>query len=177
MDCFLCLERFFDGHPHTQSASAFQRLHKEDKAIKLLDEADTSKGVGLIDRVKQGQGKPTKISVKNFLRPSSLQGDVPAYTAEANSAETRSQDIGKAKCNYIDMSYTYLNYVNPSIHQEPYPNRTPHPGWIDWINEQRVKTSQEQILYKQKISGIAAGSMPLQVKKKSSPHTRTASNL
>lgn len=39
-----------------------------DKAIKLLAELDTIKGVGLIERVKQGQGRPTKIFVKNFSR-------------------------------------------------------------------------------------------------------------
>ena len=37
-----------------------------DKAMKLLGELDTRKGVGLIDRVKQGQGKPTKLYVKSF---------------------------------------------------------------------------------------------------------------
>lgn len=37
-----------------------------DKAMKLLGELDTRKGVGLIERVKQGQGKPTKLYVKRF---------------------------------------------------------------------------------------------------------------
>ena len=37
-----------------------------DKALKLLSELDTKKGVGLIERIKQGQGKPTKIYVKRF---------------------------------------------------------------------------------------------------------------
>ena len=31
-----------------------------DKAMKLLTELDTGKGVGLIERIKQGQGKPTR---------------------------------------------------------------------------------------------------------------------
>ena len=35
-----------------------------DKAMKLLAELDTKKGIGLIERIKQGQGKPTKIYVK-----------------------------------------------------------------------------------------------------------------
>lgn len=34
--------------------------------MKLLAELDTGKGVGLIERIKQGQGKPTKIYVKRF---------------------------------------------------------------------------------------------------------------
>lgn len=37
-----------------------------EKAVKLLSELDTGKGFGLIERVKQGQGRPTKIFVKRF---------------------------------------------------------------------------------------------------------------
>lgn len=37
-----------------------------DKAMRLLTELDTGKGVGLIGRKKQGQGKPTQIYVKRF---------------------------------------------------------------------------------------------------------------
>lgn len=37
-----------------------------EKAVKLLSELDTDKGCGLIERVKQGQGRPTKIYVKRF---------------------------------------------------------------------------------------------------------------
>ena len=36
------------------------------KVIKLLSELDTIKGIGLIERKKQGQGKPTIIYVKSF---------------------------------------------------------------------------------------------------------------
>ena len=37
------------------------------KAVKLLAELDTEKGVGLIERVKQGQGKPAIIYVRKFF--------------------------------------------------------------------------------------------------------------
>lgn len=37
-----------------------------DKATRLLVELDGAKGVVLIERVRQGQGKPTKIYVKRF---------------------------------------------------------------------------------------------------------------
>ncbi|MDE6281917.1 MAG: replication initiator protein A [Oscillospiraceae bacterium] len=109
-----------------------------DKAIKLLAELDTIKGIGLIERVKQGQGRPTKIFVKNFSRQTSLQDDSQTPTAndkptsnctqDCGKAEVltsenqqprlpknRSQDIGKPECNYIDMNYTYFSYINPSI--------------------------------------------------------------
>ena len=37
-----------------------------EKAVKLLAELDVGKGFGLIERVKQGQGRPTIIYVKRF---------------------------------------------------------------------------------------------------------------
>ena len=37
------------------------------KAVKMLAELDCDKGIGLINRVKQGMGKPTKIYVMNFI--------------------------------------------------------------------------------------------------------------
>lgn len=37
-----------------------------EKAVKLLAELDSEKGIGLIERAKQGQGKPTIIYVKQF---------------------------------------------------------------------------------------------------------------
>lgn len=36
------------------------------KAVKLLAELDKGKGFSLIERVKQGQGRPTQIYVKRF---------------------------------------------------------------------------------------------------------------
>ena len=39
-----------------------------DKAVKRLAELDTGKGIGLIERVKQGQGRPPK-STSNSLPP------------------------------------------------------------------------------------------------------------
>ena len=37
------------------------------KAVKMLAELDTDKGIGLIERVKRGQGKPTIIYVRKFF--------------------------------------------------------------------------------------------------------------
>ena len=39
----------------------------EQKAIKLLSELDIKKGIGLIERKRQGLGKPNIIYVKNFI--------------------------------------------------------------------------------------------------------------
>ena len=43
-------------------------LHcKSEKATRLMAELDSKKGIGLIERVRQGQGKPSIIYVKNFI--------------------------------------------------------------------------------------------------------------
>lgn len=39
----------------------------ESKAIKLMAELDTEKGIGLIEKKRRGQGKPNHIYVKNFI--------------------------------------------------------------------------------------------------------------
>jgi hypothetical protein len=46
---------------------------QRDKGMKLLAELDTAKGVGLIERVKQGLGKPTIIYVRKFFEGTDLQ--------------------------------------------------------------------------------------------------------
>ena len=111
-----------------------------DKAIKLLAELDTVNGIGLIERVKQGQGRPTRIFVKNFSKEIVSQDDIPtsfhedelsstrtqdcekpavltSKNQQSRLLKTRNQDIGKAECNYIDMNYIYISYINPSIYQ------------------------------------------------------------
>ena len=89
-----------------------------DKAIRLLAELDTKKGIGLIERVKQGQGRPTIIYVKQFadaklpdLPKQSLQN--PVYPRSTNT-ENIFADFDKPETNYTD-----INYTDPSINQEP----------------------------------------------------------
>lgn len=59
--------------------------YKPEKAIKLFNELDTQKGVGLIERVRQGQGRASLIYVKNFAR-------------ENETAEIRKAKNQKSKC-------------------------------------------------------------------------------
>ena len=54
-----------------------------DKAMKMLADLDTRKGVGLINRIKQGQGKPTKLYVRRFttgsIPPQPPQPEKPPF--------------------------------------------------------------------------------------------------
>ena len=104
-----------------------------DKATKLLVELDSGKGFGLIERIRQGQGRPTKIYVKRFTTreipprpalpqapPSSQEcGKVAAQTAEKPQSGLRNirrQECGKPAASYIESNQTDLSQLDPSIH-------------------------------------------------------------
>lgn len=104
-----------------------------DKAVKLLAELDSGKGIGLIQRVKQGQGKPARIYVKRFTtreiapqvenQPSPLSRNPDFGKTEVKSSENqksrlrenRSADFGKSECNYTYKNQTERSYTHPSI--------------------------------------------------------------
>ena len=98
-----------------------------DKAMKLLAELDGDKGIGLIERVRQGQGKPARIYVKRFIARSA-SADPPAPTSEVDfpdvqksekptpkGREARRQAVENSDANHIDVSKTENNQTNPSI--------------------------------------------------------------
>ena len=75
------------------------------KAVSLFGELD--KG-GLIERKKQGQGKPTKIYVKNFVRKAEV---LTSKKRKSKVPQTGSQDFQKTASNNTD-----LNETDPSIY-------------------------------------------------------------
>ena len=114
----------------------------KDKATKLFRELDKD-GVGLIERKKQGQGRPTRIYVKNFILPpdpgqpqqpeptppprdrqtaenqqSGPLDSTAVLTAEIPQSaplETRSLDGGFSAPNKTEKKNTDLNDTDPSI--------------------------------------------------------------
>lgn len=61
------------------------------KGVRILAELDSEKGIGLIERIKQGLGKPSKIYVMNFLVPesSSVTDDENVDQEEVKTSEKR----------------------------------------------------------------------------------------
>ena len=128
----------------------------KDKATKLFRELDKD-GIGLIERKKQGQGRPTRIYVKNFILPpepgqpqqpgqtppppapqtaenqrSRLLDSAALLTAENQQSaplETRGQDGGFSAPNKTEKKNTELNDTDPSIHPPtPAPLASPPAG-------------------------------------------------
>ena len=98
------------------------------KAIKLLAELDDTKGIGLIRRVKQGQGRPAKIYVMKAATPAQPRlpnnGNQDFSKPELQTAENRksrlpktgSADFPKSERNNTEINNTDLSDTDPSIH-------------------------------------------------------------
>lgn len=105
------------------------------KAGRLLAELDTVKGIGLIERVRQSQGKPTKIYVKKFSPDPPPQGEksgLPrqpqnggldsakaafrsAASCRSGHTESGGTDRQKPAGSYIENNYPESSYTDQSI--------------------------------------------------------------
>ena len=115
------------------------------KAVRLLAELDTGKdGFGLIERVKQGQGRPAKIYVKKFTTAdvpetplSAPISDFPDSEIQTSQKQTSrlpllgSQDFPKREASYLDNIYPEFSYPDPSI----YPGKRRRMDTTDSIAE------------------------------------------
>ncbi len=77
-----------------------------DKAMKTLAELDTKKGIGLIERVKQGFGKPDIIYVKNFILRTSKDVKNNDESEEEYSTKSRGRKSRLIGVGKIDLSWS-----------------------------------------------------------------------
>lgn len=110
-----------------------------DKAIRIMSSLDTKKGIGLIERVRRGQGKPDIIYVKNFVveetedepevsdsqksenatSRSRQNSEVGKYDFKkstgtiSGSRKTRLLGVAESDSNYTDKNYTDMSYSDP----------------------------------------------------------------
>ena len=118
-----------------------------DKAMKMLADLDTRKGVGLINRIKQGQGKPTKLYVRRFttgsIPPQPPQPEKPPFIPSpdiefsgvqtSNFPTSTHREIRLAGVEKTDPNYTKLNHPDfnhPPI--PPAPSSLPLRQRVDW---------------------------------------------
>ncbi len=103
----------------------------KEKAVKVLAELDKAKGIGLVEKIRRGLGKPDIIYVKNFIidegRKEPCNTDVSTEVGKTDFSrsenltsrgrENQLQEVGKPDPNYTDYNYTKQNYTDMS-----YPN-------------------------------------------------------
>lgn len=92
----------------------------EQKANKLLNELDTAKGVGLIERVRRGLGKPNVIYVKNFIQKNKSGNRQESQIKNCDNhksgiVKTTCQEMRKSQTNNTDLFKTDFSNTDPSI--------------------------------------------------------------
>jgi len=86
----------------------------KNKALKTIAELDTESGIGLIERVKKGQGKTSIIYVKNFTRPFNKEKESDPEVYKLNFKEfdfqaSRSPDIKLQEVYETNPNNNYIN--------------------------------------------------------------------
>jgi len=131
------------------------------KAIKLLDELDVKNGIGLIERKRQGLGKPNILYVKNFITASNfqkyenqtsgsmeieiqevLESNLQEYESQTSvGMNIKPQEVGKSDPNNTDINNTDINntdYSDTEIISYPIgdePMEKSSSDTIRWIDE------------------------------------------
>ena len=112
----------------------------KEKAVKVLAELDSVKGIGLVEKVRRGLGKPDIIYVKNFASITEQMDEKEPANADkitevgksnfkksekqtSGSPEIEPQEVGESNPNYTnynqtDLNYTEESYINPIIQSD-----------------------------------------------------------
>ncbi|MBQ7033673.1 MAG: replication initiator protein A [Clostridia bacterium] len=117
----------------------------DQKAGRMLSELDNIKGVGLIERKRQGLGKPNIIYVKNFMPASQMQN---RENHDSGKVIITNQEMRKSRTNNTEYNNTELNETeNISYPIESEVNRPcdEAPDAIRWMEE---RTLYERIIKK-----------------------------
>ena len=105
--------QWFDDHGRVYIIFTIEEIQMalgcaDKKATKLLDELE--KKCGLIERKRQGLGKPNLIYVKNFISPELVEGRfLNRQNHDSGFVENTIQDKSKSRCNNTDINNTEFN--------------------------------------------------------------------
>ena len=85
-----------------------------DKAMKMLAELEDK--AELIERVRQGRGKPSRIYVKKFIDKKSACPNKKSKKSTSRSRKSRPQEVGNIDPNNTDKNKTEMNQTESSIY-------------------------------------------------------------
>ena len=111
----------------------------KEKAVKVLAELDSVKGIGLVEKVRRGLGKPDIIYVKNFASITEQMDEKEPANADkitevgksnfrksenqtSGSSEIEPQEVGESNPNYTNYNQTYMNQTNYNQTELSYTN-------------------------------------------------------
>ena len=89
----------------------------EQKANKLLNELDSLKGIGLIERIRRGLGKPNIIYVKNFIDGNCPESQIKnCENRKSGNVIFTDQELRKSQTNNTYMNNTDFSDTDLSIY-------------------------------------------------------------
>ena len=126
----------------------------KEKAVKVLAELDSVKGIGLVEKVRRGLGKPDIIYVKNFASITEQMDEKEPANADkitevgksnfkksenrtSGSQKTEPQEVRKSNPNYTNYNQTYMNQTNYNHTEESYNNP---------INQSATEKPQDDVI-------------------------------
>ena len=113
-----------------------------EKATKMLAELDSEKGIGLIERVKQGQGKPAIIYLKKFY-------ELEDTARSTKLSEIESQDFQESKVKTFENRKTRLSEIESQDFRESknktFENRKPGLSEIESLEFRKSKCNYNNI--------------------------------
>lgn len=120
------------------------------KAVSLFGELDKA---GLIERKKQGQGKPTKIYVKNFVRNAEV---LTSEKRKSKVPQSGSQDFQKTASNNTEIKDTELSDTEPSIYPARGRRKIDRLRQMRWIRCVSIVRLSWRILSTTSLAGSSA---------------------
>ena len=103
----------------------------KEKAVKVLAELDSVKGIGLVEKVRRGLGKPDIIYVKNFASITEQMDEKEPANAD------KITEVGESNPNYTNYNQTYMNQTNYNHTEESYNNP---------INQSATEKPQDDVI-------------------------------
>ncbi len=124
----------------------------KDKAVKLFKALDSDTGIGLIERRKQGQGRPARIYVKNFILPSEPDaGPEPGPSApETGSSEPEPHNSEETFPSEESPTYeaevqTSENQKSESVKNEKSVDKSARPRKSEVKTSEKPKSGRRKI--------------------------------
>lgn len=122
---------------------------KKNKAIKIIAELDAENGVGLIEKKRQGQGKPTKIYVKNFFIPVDNSIQDGSEVGKTNFKKVKKSTSKGLKSQPLEVGKTNPN--NNESNKTNYSDTDSNLFYSEGKENNRTDVSLEAIRYSQRI--------------------------
>lgn len=114
------------------------------KAISIMKELDTDAGIGLIERKRQGQGKPTMIYLKQFVIQDFQK--CKNYTSDEKTAISEVKNLHVLKCKNKTVVVASNEYPAELVRSKFLKLTSAHVQYAPVCREWKIKDRKKMVL-------------------------------